>query len=92
VGCGELPETATGIVPGIVNATEKDHKFDLNITGSKLENSGTLWKLTAKSLDAINRAEQPAQVEVKESPVGLVDGAITVSPISVNNYRFPIGR
>lgn len=76
----------------IVNATEVDHKFDLNVTGSKLENSGTLWKLTAKSLDAMNRPGQPAQVEVKESPVGLVDNAITVSPISVNVYRFPIGR
>jgi alpha-N-arabinofuranosidase len=76
----------------IVNATEKDHKFDLNVTGSKLENFGTLWKLTAKSLDAINRAGQPAQVEVEESPAGLVDNAITVSPISVNVYRVPIGR
>jgi hypothetical protein len=48
--------------------------------------------LTAKSLDAINRAGQPAQVEVKESPVDRVDNAITVSPISVNVYHFPIGR
>ena len=76
----------------VVNATEKDQKFDLKVTGSKLENSGMLWKLTAKSLDAVNRTGQPAQVEVKESPVGLVDNAITVSPISVNVYRFPIVR
>jgi alpha-N-arabinofuranosidase len=74
----------------IVNATEKDQKFDLNVSGSKLENSGTLWKLTANSLDAVNRVGQPAQIEIKESPVSLVDNAITVASISVNIYRFPI--
>jgi alpha-N-arabinofuranosidase len=73
-----------------VNATEKDQKFDLNVSGSKLENSGTLWKLTANSLDAVNRVGQPAQIEIKESPVSLVDNAITVASISVNIYRFPI--
>ena len=76
----------------VVNATEKDQKLDLNVTGSKLEESGTLWKLTANSLDAVNRANQPAQVEIKESPVNKVGKAITVDPVSVNVYRFPIGR
>jgi len=76
----------------IVNATEKDQKFDLNLTGSKLENSGTLWKLTANSLDAVNRVGQPAQVEIKESPVSRAGNAITVAPISVNIYRFPIAH
>ena len=44
----------------IVNATEKDQKLDLNVAGSKLEDSGTLWKLTARRLDAVNRSGQPA--------------------------------
>jgi len=76
----------------IVNATEKDQKFDLNVTGSKLESSGTLWMLTAASLDAVNKTGQPAQLEVKESAVSPVGNAIAVAPISVNIYRFPIGR
>ena len=75
-----------------MNATEKDQKFDLNLTGSKLENSGTLWKLTANSPDAVNRVGQPAQVEVKESSVSRAGNAITVAPISVNIYRFPIAH
>ena len=74
----------------IVNATEKDQKLDLNVAGSKLEDSGTLWKLTARSLDAVNRAGQPAQVVVEESPVRRAGNAITVAPVSVNVYRFPI--
>jgi len=76
----------------VVNATEKDHKLDLNVAGSKLENSGMLWKLTAKSLDAVNRAGQPAQIEVEESQVRRTGDAINVAPISVNVYRFPLGR
>jgi alpha-L-arabinofuranosidase len=74
----------------IVNATEKDQRFDLKVTGSKLGDTATLWKLTANSLDAVNRVGQPAQVEVEESTVSRADSAITVAPISVNLYRFPI--
>ena len=76
----------------VVNATENKQKFDLNVTGSTIEDSGTLWKLTANSLGAVNRAGQPAQAEIKESPVSRVDKALTVDPISVNIYRFPIRR
>jgi alpha-L-arabinofuranosidase len=74
----------------VVNATKKDERLDLKVTGSKLEGSRTLWRLTANSLDAINRVGQPVQVEVKESPVNRVSDAITVAPISVNVYRFAI--
>ena len=74
----------------IVNATEKSQKLDLNVAGAKAGSSGTLWKLTATSLDAMNRAGQPAQVEIKESQVSRADNTITVDPISVNIYRFPI--
>lgn len=76
----------------IVNATEKDQKLQLNVNGSNLGDSGTLWKLTANSLDAMNRVGRPAQVEVKESPASVSDHAVTVAPISVNIYRFPIVR
>ncbi len=76
----------------VVNATENRQKFDLDVTGSAIEDSGTLWKLTANSLGAVNRAGQPAQAEIKEIPVRRVDKAITVDPISVNIYRFPIRR
>jgi alpha-L-arabinofuranosidase len=76
----------------VVNATENKQKFDLNVTGLTIDDSGTLWKLTANSLGAVNRAGQPAQAEIKESPVSRVDKALTVDPISVNIYRFPIRR
>jgi alpha-L-arabinofuranosidase len=72
----------------VVNATEQDQKFDLSVTGGKLGESGALWKLTGSSLDSVNRAGEPAQVKVEETPAS--SGGITVAPISVNIYRFPL--
>jgi alpha-N-arabinofuranosidase len=74
----------------VVNATENEQKLDVKVTGSRLDSSGTLWKLTAGTLDAVNRAGQAAQVEIKESGVSRAGDAITVAPISVNIYRFAI--
>lgn len=52
--------------------------------------SGTLWKLTGSSLDAVNRVGQPAGVTVEQSPAIETRGTIAVAPISVNIYRFPV--
>ena len=74
----------------VVNATEQEQKFDLNMTGSKLASSGTLWKLTGSSLDAVNRVGQPAQVQIEQSTTNSTNGGITIAPISINIYRFAV--
>jgi alpha-N-arabinofuranosidase len=74
----------------VVNATESEQKFDLNVTGARLARPPTLWQLTGSTLDASNRVGQPPQVEVKEIPIGSTPGTISVAPISVNIYRFPV--
>lgn len=74
----------------VVNATNQEQKFDLTVNGSTLGNSTTLWKLTAASLDAVNRAGQPAQVRIEETQSTGAPGSIAVAPISVNIYRFPV--
>jgi len=74
----------------VVNATEQKQDFDLRVAGMKLGDSGTLWKLTGGTLDAVNRVGQVAEVKVEESPTSSARGAITVAPISVNIYRFPV--
>lgn len=73
----------------VVNATEKEQKFDLKVTGAKVEGQSTLWQLTGKSLDAADHVGQPPQAEVKETSV-TAGPAISVAPISVNIYRFPV--
>ena len=51
----------------VVNATESEQKLDLNVPGTQISGSSTLWQLTGKSLDAANRLGQPPEVEVRRS-------------------------
>jgi alpha-N-arabinofuranosidase len=76
----------------VVNATESEQKFDLNVTGARLAGPSTLWQMTGSSLDAANHVGQQPQVEVKEIPIGDAPRTIAVAPISVNIYRFPIAQ
>ena len=76
----------------VVNAMESEQKFDLNLAGARLAGPSTLWLMTGSSLDAANHVGQPPQVEVKEIPIGNAPGTISVAPISVNIYRFPIAQ
>jgi alpha-N-arabinofuranosidase len=76
----------------VVNATESEQKFDLSTTGVRLAGPSTLWQMTGSSLDAANHIGQPPQVEIKEIPIGDAPVTISVAPISVNIYRFPVAQ
>ncbi len=76
----------------VVNATDTEQKFNLNVTGARLGGQSTLWQMTGNSLEAANHVGQPPQVEVKEIQMGTLPGSIPVAPNSVNIYRFPVGR
>jgi alpha-N-arabinofuranosidase len=78
------------LVVSVVNATESEQSFDLNVAGVKPQGPSTLLQLTGATIDASDRVGQPPQVEVKQIPVDNVSGAITVAPISVNVYRIPV--
>ena len=74
----------------VVNATETEQKFNLDLSGTRLAGPSTLWQMTGNSLDAANHAGQPPQVEVKEISMGNALGSITVAPTSVNIYQFKV--
>lgn len=76
----------------VVNATDAEQKFDLNANGVKLAGASTQWQLTGSSLDAENHFGQPAQVEVKEIPLGDAPKAISVAAGTVSIYRFPVAE
>ncbi len=76
----------------VVNATDHEQKFDMSAAGAHLAGPSTLWQLTGSSLEAADHVGQPAQVEIKEIPMSSSSGAITVAPISVNVYRFPVAE
>jgi alpha-N-arabinofuranosidase len=74
----------------VVNATASEQKFDLSVNGARLTGNGTLWQMTGKDLDAANHVGQPPQVEIKESAIGEAPATLSVAPISVDVYRFPV--
>ncbi len=78
------------LVLSVVNATDLEQKFDLSVTGAHVAGLSKLWQLTASHPDAVNHVGQPPQVEVKESVGGDAAESITIAPISVNIYRFPV--
>jgi alpha-N-arabinofuranosidase len=73
----------------VVNATETAQPLELNLSGRTLAGPATLWQITAANLEAANHVGQPPQVELKESPVAAAR-SLTVAPISINVYRFPV--
>ncbi|HEY3626627.1 MAG TPA: alpha-N-arabinofuranosidase [Terracidiphilus sp.] len=75
----------------VVNATDSEQKLDLNLAGAQVAGASTLWQMTGNSLDAANRVGQAAEVQVKEIAIGNVLHSVTVAPISINIYRFPVG-
>jgi alpha-L-arabinofuranosidase len=85
-----LTEDHKFLTVAVVNATESEQKLDLNLTGARLGGPPMVCRLTGSSVDAANRVGQPQQVEVKEVPAGDAQGAISVAPISVSIYRFPL--
>jgi alpha-L-arabinofuranosidase len=74
----------------VVNATESEQKFDLGVTGAKLSGPSTLWQMTGKDLETADRVGQEPQVAVKEISLSGASGTISVAPISINIYRFPV--
>src|SRR6202041_1950229 len=80
------------LIVSVVNATDSEQKFDLNVSGTRLTGPSTLWQLTGATVDAANRVSQPPQVEIKQIPISQAPGTISVAPITVNIYRFPVAQ
>jgi alpha-N-arabinofuranosidase len=85
-----LTEDHKFLTIAVVNGTETAQMLDLSITGVRLAGPSTLWQLTGSSLDAENHVGQPAQVAVKEITIGDAPQSVSVAPISVSIYRFPV--
>jgi alpha-N-arabinofuranosidase len=74
----------------VVNATESAQRLDLNVTGARVAGESTLYEMTGKDLDASNKVGQAPEIQVKETDIGAVPQRLTVAPISVDIYRFPL--
>lgn len=76
----------------IVNATDSVHQLKLDVLGIRLAEPSTLWQITGKDLDAVDRVGQPPQVELKEIAIGGATQLLSVAPISINIYRIPVAQ
>jgi alpha-N-arabinofuranosidase len=76
----------------VVNATQSEQKFNLDVRGTRLSGKGRLWRMTGNDLDAANHVGQKPQVEVKETEIEEKPATISVAPISIDIYRFPLAQ
>lgn len=74
----------------VVNATDTEQKFNLDVSGAHLRGNGMLWRMTGKNLNAANHVGQPPQVEVKQIAIDGPPTSLSAAPISVEIYHFPI--
>ena len=74
----------------VVNATFKPQSFAIKLDGIDTRRSGTVWRLTGKSVEAINKVGQPPGVTIVQSAVPPLSRNMTVPPISTSIYEFPV--
>lgn len=74
----------------VVNATSIEQQFNLNVAGMRLEGPSTLWQITGKDLQAMNRVGQTPQVLMRKIAMSDASHTVSVAPISVDIYRFRV--
>jgi len=77
---------------GVVNATFKAQPLSIAPLGLRSRGPGKAWRLGDGRLEAVNKVGQPAQVNIKESATGPLNGHINVPPLCAVIYEFPIVR
>lgn len=74
----------------VVNATDSERSFDLNVAGVRLEGEPILWQITGKDLQAADQVGQAPQATITKTTVSSPAHELTVAPISVSIYRFAV--
>jgi alpha-N-arabinofuranosidase len=75
----------------VVNATDSQQTFNLNVAGMHPTGSATLWVMTGPGPDASNHVGQPPQVDIKQISVA-VEKTFSVAPLTINLYQFPLAN
>jgi len=76
----------------VVNATHSEQRFRLTVNGSRLIGKTKMWRMTGTDLDAANHVGQIPQVEAKETETGEALTSVSVAPISIEIYSFPVAQ
>ena len=76
----------------IVNATDTEQNFALNVAGVRLAGQPTLSQITGKTLQSEDQVGQAPQVAITKTTVSGSAHNLSVAPISVNIYQFPVAE
>ncbi len=74
----------------VINATADTQPLHLRLAAARLAGPGTLWELTGKSLAAANPPGHPPGVTVRRRALPGDPATVSVPPISVDIYQFPV--
>jgi len=76
----------------VVNATDAERSFNLNVAGLQVQGQPTVWQITGKNLQAADQVGQTPQVTITRSTVNGTPQRLTVAPISIGVYRFAVAQ
>ena len=74
----------------VLNPSDSEQGMKLSIGGVKLGDSGHLWQMAPKTVDATIALGQKPEVAVEEQAIPSVPDSLVVPPFSVNIYSFPV--
>ena len=74
----------------VVNATDMAQSFALSVDGVRPAGQPTLWQIAGKDLQAADQVGQLPQVTITKTSLSGSEHRLSVSPFSLDIYRFPL--
>jgi alpha-N-arabinofuranosidase len=74
----------------VVNPTATTQHLDLNFAGVHASGESKVWQMTAGREDAANVLGHKPEVEVVDVPLKEVPASLSVAPVSISIYEFPV--
>jgi len=85
-----LTEDRKTLTVAIVNPTETSQLIGFGVVGTGLRSPGKMWQIAAPDLSAENEPGKKPVVDIVETTVPEVSGALTVPALSISVYEFGI--
>jgi alpha-N-arabinofuranosidase len=88
--CAALTPDKKAVTIGIVNPTYNEYMVPMNVKGIDLGKKGTVWRIAGNDEALYNAPDQAPQVIIDKTTVTCTGNMLTIPPVSVNLYRFPV--
>jgi len=75
---------------GVVNPTEEKFELPINIIDAELTGKGRLWRIANSDPMAYNEPGKEPQVVIEEKQLSSISSELSVPPLSINLYEFPV--